>query len=84
MACGTPALGLAVAGAVDALQDGRLGHACSAGDLPAAIDGVLTTLRENESERKSISAALSGRVRHAFGVKPFRDRAAGVLELVAS
>ena len=44
MACGTPALGLDVAGARDALADGELGTAVSdEDDLPAAIARLLAT-----------------------------------------
>ena len=42
MACGTPALGLAVGGACDALADGELGTALGReDDLAAAIDRLL-------------------------------------------
>ena len=41
MASGTPALGLSVAGAADALADGQLGTALSETELPVAIARLL-------------------------------------------
>ena len=60
MACGTPALGLAVAGASDALGDGALGTATSEPELAAAIDRLLAAPRPPPH-------ALAARVRARFG-----------------
>jgi phosphatidylinositol alpha-1,6-mannosyltransferase len=65
MACGTPALGLAVAGARDALADGELGSAVSEkGDLPATIARLL-------SLPKLDADSLSQAVRARFGRQIF-------------
>ena len=61
MACGTPALGLAVGGACDALGDGELGTALGRDDdLAAAIDRMLTGPRACPRE-------LADRTRARFG-----------------
>jgi phosphatidylinositol alpha-1,6-mannosyltransferase len=66
MASGTPALGLAAAGARDALADGELGTPLSEeDDLPAAIARLL-------GAPKSDPVALSRAVRSRFGRKAFR------------
>jgi phosphatidylinositol alpha-1,6-mannosyltransferase len=64
MACGTPALGLTVAGARDALADGELGTAVSEADLPAAISRLL-------SRPKTASQELAAAVRARFGRAAF-------------
>jgi len=63
MACGTPALGLQAAGAVDALADGDLGTLTSEHELPAAIS-------DNFVKPKSPSA-LAEAVRRRFGPAVF-------------
>jgi len=63
MACGTPALGLRAAGAVDALADGDLGTLTSERELPAAIS-------DNFVKPKSPSA-LAEAVRGRFGPAMF-------------
>jgi phosphatidylinositol alpha-1,6-mannosyltransferase len=66
MASGTPALGLAVGGAPDALADGELGTLVAGeNDLPAAIARLLAT-------PKSDPVALSQAVRDRFGREAFR------------
>jgi phosphatidyl-myo-inositol dimannoside synthase len=73
MACGTPALGLAVAGARDALADGELGTVVSEGeDLGAAIARLLAVPKPDPD-------ALSQTVRARFGRAPFRAQLGMVL-----
>jgi phosphatidylinositol alpha-1,6-mannosyltransferase len=64
MASGTPALGLAVAGARDALADGELGMAVDEDDLPTAIERALDDTRSDPE-------ALASATRSRFGRKPF-------------
>lgn len=84
MACGTPAVGLAVAGALDALQDGRLGDACAVDELPTVLDRLLHSLPVSESNHFGRGETLSDRVRQAFGTKAFGNRAEKILGLTAS
>jgi phosphatidylinositol alpha-1,6-mannosyltransferase len=68
MACGTPALGLAVGGACDALGDGELGMALGREDnLAAAIDRLLVETPRN-------GEALAGEIRARFGRDAFGQR----------
>jgi phosphatidylinositol alpha-1,6-mannosyltransferase len=68
MASGTPALGLAVGGAPDALADGELGTALSEeDDLPAAIARLLAAPKPDP-------VALSQAVHARFGPAAFRER----------
>jgi hypothetical protein len=62
MASGTPALGLAVAGARDALAD--LGMAVTEDDLAAAIERALSAARPDPE-------VLASATRARFGRKPF-------------
>jgi phosphatidylinositol alpha-1,6-mannosyltransferase len=64
MACGTPALGLAVAGARDALGDGELGTLVEEGDLLAAMGRLLSAPRRE-------ALALAAAVRARFGRELF-------------
>ena len=64
MACGTPALGLAVAGAVDALVEGGLGKAVSEHDFISALEHAL-------DQRKPDTGALASAVVCRFGRVPF-------------
>ena len=76
MACGTPALGLAVGGACDALADGELGTALGRDDdLAAAIDRLLTGPRP-------CPRALAERTRARFGRDAFAARLRLALERV--
>jgi len=62
MASGTPALGLAVAGACDALADGELGTAVSeTDDLAAAISGLLSGPKRDPRGLSSATRARFGR-----------------------
>jgi phosphatidyl-myo-inositol dimannoside synthase len=74
MASGTPALGLAVGGAPDALADGELGTAVAMEvELPAAIGRLLATPKPDP-------VALSQAVRARFGPEAFRARVGMALE----
>jgi phosphatidylinositol alpha-1,6-mannosyltransferase len=64
MSSGTPALGLAVAGAPDALADGELGTAVAEADLASAIGRALVAPRP---EPRALAANVSMR----FGREPF-------------
>ena len=76
MASGTPALGLAVGGACDALADGELGTALGRDDdLAAAIDRLLTGPRP-------CPLALAERTRARFGRDAFAARLRLALERV--
>jgi phosphatidylinositol alpha-1,6-mannosyltransferase len=77
MACGTPALGLRVGGAQDALADGDLGIAVSAVDLPQAILRVL-------SSAKADRADLAMRVRARFGRDAFTRRVVAMVDRLTS
>lgn len=65
MACGTPALGLAVAGACDALADGALGLITDEANLGRSIGEILSS---PESDRPE----LSRKVHQAFGAAQYR------------
>jgi glycosyltransferase involved in cell wall biosynthesis len=60
MACGTPALGLATAGAKDALADGELGAAVEDGELADALGDLLQAPRRDPHE---LEVAIRGRFR---------------------
>jgi phosphatidylinositol alpha-1,6-mannosyltransferase len=72
MACGTPALGLSLCGARDALGNGELGVAISEAELPAAIMRLLVQPRPN-------SHALAVTVRARFGRAAFAANVCGVI-----
>lgn len=67
MACGTPALGLAEAGARDALADGELGAAVTEVELPQMIVRLL-------SESKLDPDGTAANVRRRFGFDLFAQR----------
>lgn len=67
MACGTPAIGLAVAGAVDALAEGELGWCVSETDFPGALTQALAADRPDP-------ARLHAAVQDRFGAQAFRAR----------
>jgi phosphatidylinositol alpha-1,6-mannosyltransferase len=77
MASGTPALGLGVAGASDALGDGELGTIVSEYELAAAIDRLFSAPRRQPHE-------LSEAVRAKFGRKAFAMRLGAVLDRLAA
>ena len=66
MACGTPALGLANAGAKDALADGELGAAVEDAELADTLGDLLQLPRRDPYE-------LSGATRARFGRRAFAD-----------
>jgi phosphatidylinositol alpha-1,6-mannosyltransferase len=72
MASGTPALGLDIAGAKDALADGELGTASSEAELSAAISRIL-------NRPKPDSVDLSSAVHARFGQKQFANNVLNVL-----
>jgi phosphatidylinositol alpha-1,6-mannosyltransferase len=73
MACGTPALGLAVGGANDALGDGELGLIATAEALPEAVARGL-----GQAPRRGNDLALA--VRKRFGRAAFQERACSIME----
>jgi phosphatidylinositol alpha-1,6-mannosyltransferase len=74
MASGTPAVGLAVAGAVDAFADGELGIAVRESELPAALCHALLGPKPRPE-------ALAASVHARFGRECFASRAHAVLKL---
>jgi phosphatidylinositol alpha-1,6-mannosyltransferase len=68
MASGTPALGLGVAGARDALGEGELGTAVSENDLASAIGRLLAQARPDPG-------ALAAAVHARFGPQRMKDSA---------
>jgi phosphatidylinositol alpha-1,6-mannosyltransferase len=72
MACGTPALGLAVAGTYDALCDGELGMLVCEDDLQAALAAAL---EGSKSDAQDLAAA----VRRRFGLDGFSASTRAVL-----
>jgi phosphatidylinositol alpha-1,6-mannosyltransferase len=72
MACGTPALGLAVGGAPDALGDGELGYCVTAENLPAALAKALDDPRPDPHN-------LHDAVQARFGQTAFRSRVASII-----
>ena len=61
MACGTPALGLATAGAKDALADGELGVAVEEAELADALEDLLQAPRRDPHELSAVTQARFGR-----------------------
>jgi phosphatidylinositol alpha-1,6-mannosyltransferase len=78
MACGTPAVGLAVAGVVDALGDGDLGTAVTPERLGEAIASALASPL-SEPDRHD----LAQRTRDRFGRAAFESHARALLARVA-
>jgi len=76
MACGTPAIGLCVGGAPDALGDGELGLCVSEAGFNEALEGALRVQRPPDADR---AAAIQRR----FGLSTFRARVAEVMGLLA-
>jgi phosphatidylinositol alpha-1,6-mannosyltransferase len=75
IASGTPAVGLSVAGANDALADGKLGGCVSAEEFPAATARILAAPKPDPR-------ALSDAVRARFGRDIFRRRIGAALDRV--
>jgi phosphatidyl-myo-inositol dimannoside synthase len=74
MASGTPALGLGVAGAKDALAGGRLGTAVPETELPDAIDRALAGPKPDPYALAREVRAFFGRERFAHGVRAALNR----------
>ena len=74
MASGTPALGLDVAGARDALADGELGTLASEADLPAAIARLLDAPKPDPQTLAAATRARFGRAAFRIQVKAALDR----------
>jgi phosphatidylinositol alpha-1,6-mannosyltransferase len=74
MASGTPALGLAVAGATDALADGELGELVPEPDFAAAA--VLRALERKKAEPYGLAAATRAR----FGREPFTASVSALID----
>lgn len=72
MACGTPALGLAARGAVDALADGEFGTMASDVDFVSVLARLLAT-------PKSDPLALADAVRSRFGCAAFSSQVSNIL-----
>jgi len=77
MACGTPALGLAIAGAGDALADGDLGTAVGEDEFPAALGRMLDYPRPD-------AEALAAAVRARFGREGFSAAARATVARLGS
>jgi len=73
MACGTPALGLAAGGAVDALVDGELGTVVTEDNLSAALARALAKPKEG-------GEALASQVRARFGRAVFQEQVRAFVE----
>jgi phosphatidyl-myo-inositol dimannoside synthase len=72
MACGTPALGLAAGGAVDALANGELGTMASEAEFASTLGQVLATPRPDPH-------ALAVAVRSRFGHAAFAGQVSNIL-----
>lgn len=68
MACGTPAFGLAVGGAPDALADGALGACSSPDEFPEAFAAALEFCRSDETDWKDELPRL---VTERFGMENY-------------
>ena len=75
MACGTPALGLGVCGAMDAFGDSELGTATTEAELPAAI---LSMLAQPKPDPQALAAAVRGR----FGRGVFAAQLCGTIRRI--
>ena len=75
MACGTPALGLAVGGAPDALGDGELGWCVTDQALPAAFAEAISSTGDHHVDRFN---AVSAR----FGTEIFKQGVSQMISLV--
>jgi phosphatidyl-myo-inositol dimannoside synthase len=69
MACGTPAIGLAVGGASDALADGELGFCVAPQEFESAFFAAMDACRARDP-------ALPGKVQARFGRAAFQTRVA--------
>jgi phosphatidylinositol alpha-1,6-mannosyltransferase len=74
MASGTPALGLGVAGARDALADGELGIGTSEAQLPATIARLLDLPKPDSGALAAAARARFGRETFALGARTALNR----------
>jgi phosphatidylinositol alpha-1,6-mannosyltransferase len=74
MACGTPALGLNVAGAKDALDDGELGETASEAELASTIARLLDKPKSNPEMLAAAVCAQFGRQTFIHGARAALDR----------
>jgi phosphatidylinositol alpha-1,6-mannosyltransferase len=70
MACGTPALGLAVGGAIDALADGELGTMASEAEFVSVLARVLVTPKPDP---QTLAAAVQSRFGYGVFARQVRD-----------
>lgn len=75
MACGTPAMGIAVAGASDALGDGELGDCVAPEDFTEAL---LARVEASPPRREAVAQAVRAR----FGRPIFERRVAAILAMM--
>jgi phosphatidylinositol alpha-1,6-mannosyltransferase len=75
MACGTPAVGLAHGGAMDALCDGELGVALEVDDVRA---GLMRACSASFAGKLEAGAALARKVEARFGRSAFERRMDGL------
>ncbi|NBB23599.1 glycosyltransferase [Porphyrobacter sp. SLTP] len=75
MACGTPAIGLAVGGAPDALADGDLGACVSEHQFPEALEDAIRTCGQRPKR-------LAQEIDRRFGRKSFVNAIAAQIALV--
>lgn len=68
MAAGTPAVGLAIAGAKDALADGHLGYCVSEDNFAATLNNILSQIKDAPAASRQ---ALARKVRQRFGKQVF-------------
>jgi phosphatidylinositol alpha-1,6-mannosyltransferase len=76
MACGTPALGLAAGGAVDALADGELGTMASETEFAQVLARLLATPRPDPH-------ALAAAVRSRLGRAAFATQVSNIMRRIA-
>ena len=76
MACGTPALGLAAGGAVDAFADGEFGAMASETEFAAVLARLLATPRPDPH-------ALAAAVRSRLGRAAFATQVSNIMRRIA-
>jgi phosphatidylinositol alpha-1,6-mannosyltransferase len=74
MACGTPTLGLAAGGAVDALADGELGILASEAEFAPVLTRLLATRKPDPHALAAVVRSRFGRVAFAGQVSNFLTR----------
>jgi phosphatidyl-myo-inositol dimannoside synthase len=80
-ACGTPAIGLNVGGASEALCQGELGETVSSGEFAQRFESALVrSLQRTDEDRAKLSALTHTK----FGAEVFRDRVETAFEFESS